>query len=466
MRTRAVAVTAVLCALVGVGEATRPSSPSPSGPGTAPVVGATVVCPEVDGAAVTAGSTGSGPGSLRARPLDGAYAALPGGTAGTAAGLVRFDGAAVVAARGATAGGLGVEVRTRDLEGPVRGLTAQRCAAPGTSQWFVGGATVVGDTARLVLANADDSPALVDVTAWSATGPVERRPGRGIAVPARGTTEVELDTVAPDRDLLALHVQATRGRVAATVVHARADGRVPRGVDRVPSTDGPARELLVPGLPSGPGRRTVVVTNPGEQATRATLQLVTGDGLVDLPPLEVPAGTSVAREVSEELAETPAAVRVRAETPVLAGGFVYDLQDGPVRELAWTGAAEPLTGPALLAEVALSGPAEVTLLLSAPDADATAELVPLPGLDGPQPEPRTVQVPGGTTLAVRLSELLPPGSTARFALELRPGGGPLVAARYLRERGSTGPLTAVLPVVSGAGEARRPAVRRDPLAGR
>lgn len=469
MTRRPAAVVAVLLALVAVGETTR-GEPAPStAPAPVPVVGASVVCPEVDGAAVTAGSTGRGAGSLRARVLGQPYGAVPVTAAGRVAVVDRAVGTAVVAAAGAVAGGLAVELRTRDLDGPVRGLSALRCGPATSSTWFVGGATVVGDTAQLVLANPDDVPALVDVTSWSASGPVERRPGRGLAVPARGRTVVELDEVAPDRELLALHVATTRGRVAAALRHSRADGRVPRGTDWVPVSPPPATEVLVPGLPSGPGRRTVVVTNPGQPDTTVTLRLLTDDGQVDLEPVSVPAGTSVAREVSEELAATPAAVVVRSSTgPVLAAGLVYDLQDGPVRELAWAGSAAPLTGPALLADVTLSPPAEVTLLLSATEDDAVVMLVPLEvvGEDRELPEPRRVEVPGGTTVAVRLSTLLPSGATARLALQLQATGGPVVAARYLRERAAAGPLTAVLPVVSETGRVRRPAVRPDELAGR
>lgn len=468
MRARPLAVVAVLVALVGAGEAARPAPPAPVRSTSVEVLGATVVCPDVDGAAVTAGSTGSGPGGLLVRPLDGAYAALPVAGAGEVAVVPPGTGALEVAADGAVAGRLAVELRTRDLEGPVRGLTAGRCSAAGTSSWFVGGATVVGQGARLVLANADTTDALVDVTGWSAAGPVERRPGRGIVVPARGRTVVELDTVAPDRDLLALHVQAVRGRVAAALRHTRLDGRTPLGLDLVPASPPPATELLVPGLPAGPGRRTVLVTNPGADETVVDLQLVTGDGLVDLPPLSVPAGTSVAQDVSEQLRTTPAAVRVRSQGgPVLAAASAVDVQDGPVREIAWSTATPVLTGPALLGDVALTPQGEVTLLLSAPDADATVELAAL-RLAGQRPPPtvRRVEVPGGTTVAVRLSTLVPPGTTVRLALELRASGGPVVAARYLRERGATGPLTALLPALSETGRVRRPAVRQDPLAGR
>ena len=485
---RLVAVTAVLCGLVGAGEVTRPDPAAPARPGSAPVVGAAVVCPDVTGSDVAAGSTGAGPGGLRVTTLAGTPPALrptpgPGATtpaspldvAGRVVVLRSGDdgdgdggGAALVEATGAVAAGLGVEQRRRDLDGPVRGLSALRCRPPGTSTWFVGGATVLGESAQLVLVNADDVPALVDVSGWSASGPVERRAGRGIAVPARGRTVVELDTIAPDRDLLSLHVQTSRGRVAAALRHARADGRTAGGVDWVPAVGPPAQEVLVAGLARGPGSRTLVVTNPGPDATTAQVQLLTGDGVVDLAPMDVPAGTSVSRSLSVDLAATPATVRVRSTAgPVLAGAEVLDLQTGPVRELSWAGAATALTGPALLADVALSPRAEVTLLLTATETDAVVVLRPVPV--GGQPAPptgRRVAVAALTTVAVRLSTLLPPGSSARLAVELQTTGGPVVAARVLRERAPTGPLTAVLPVVSGPGRVRVPVVRSDPLAGR
>ena len=478
---RLVAVTAVLCGLVGAGELTRPDPAAPARPGSAPVVGATVVCPDVTGSDVVAGSTGAGPGGLRVTTLAGAPPApgptpSPGATtpaspldaAGQVVVLPPGDGAALVEATGAVAAGLGVEQRRRELVGPARGLSALRCRPPGTSTWFVGGATVLGESAQLVLVNADDVPALVDVRGWSASGPVERRAGRGIAVPARGRTVVELDTIAPDRDLLSLHVQTSRGRVAAALRHARADGRTAGGVDWVPAVGPPAQEVLVAGLARGPGSRTLVVTNPGPDATTVQLQLLTGDGVVDLTPMAVPAGTSVSRNLSVDLAATPATVRVRSTAgPVLAGAEVLDLQTGPVRELSWAGAGTALTGPALLADVALSPPAEVTLLLTATETDAVVVLRPRPV--GGQPAPPTgqrVEVAALTTVAVRLSTLLPPGSSARLAVELETTGGPVVAARVLRERAATGPLTAVLPVVSGPGQVRVPVVRPDPLAGR
>ena len=60
----------------------------------------------------------------------------------------------------------------------------------------------------------------------------------------------------------------------------------------------------------------------------------------------------MAADVSALVATTPAAVRVVSEAgPVLASGLLVDALHvglrpvGRVRELAWAGAAGPLTGP-------------------------------------------------------------------------------------------------------------------------
>lgn len=459
---------ALLVLGAGIGQATVEGSSAPAARVEVPVVGATAVCPD---GPVTAGAVGSGSGELLAGSLDGPPAPSAVTRAGEAAAGLPGP---VLRARGAVAAGLAVEQVARRDEGEVRGLTAVRCTPPTTSAWFLGGSTVVGEAADLVLVNADDSAAEVDVRAWSASGPVEARPGRGLAVPARSRTTVPLDRLAPDRELLALHVTTSRGRVAPYVLHRRSDGRTPRGVDWVPAGPAPAAEVVLGGLPSGPGRRTVVLANPGDEDTAVRLELVTADGTLAPVEVAVPAGSTVEQEVSEQLADVPAAVRVRSSgAPVLAAAMVYDLQDGPVRELSWAGAALPLTGPALLADVALSAPSEQTLLVSALVEDAVVEVVPVPvlGADGTSsvvelPAPRRVEVAAGTLVPVRLSTFVEPGATARLAFEVRPVAGQVHASRYLRERTATGPLTALLPVVSAVPTVERPRVEADPLAGR
>ncbi len=453
-RARAGAVLVLLGTGLAAGSVTarQPEAPQPQ---QVPVRASSAACPDVrqEGERGASAVTAVGGEARRAGPPQGPLVEgeLP----------AALSGAYVVQASGA---GLVVEQTTRGTTGSRRGLASLSCTAPTTSAWFVGGATTVGSFAELVLVNPGDVPALVDVGVWTADGPADPRPGRGVPVAARARTVLPLDRLAPDRDLLALHVVATRGQVSPALRVVRSDGRTPLGTDWVPPALAPARDVVVPGLPSGPGRRTALLSNPGPDDATAELALVTADGELPLDPVPVPAGTSVGLDLSEQLADTPGALRVRGDVPLLAGALVVDRQDGPVREIAYSAGTAPLSGSALLADVRLSAPTEVTLLLTAPGGDAVVEVVPL-AAPGALPKPLRVEVPALTTVATRLSRFLPPGSSGSLTLELRVQGE-VVAARYARERGDRGPLTTLLPVVPQPRTVLRPVVIADPGAGR
>lgn len=471
-RARVGAVVLLLGVGVVTGHVTAGTAPRPPVPQQLPVVAATAVCPDLrqdgDRAATAVTAAALGAPAFAAGRVGATSAPLP------AAPVVRDLGAGTmgpfaVTATGDGAGGLVVEQATRATGGAERGVAALTCPAPATSSWFVGGATVVGSESVLLLVNLEDVAALVDVRVWTGEGPADPRPGRGVSVPPRGRLAVPLDRLAPDRDLLALHVQVTRGRVASALRIVRSDGRTPLGTDWVPPAQPPAAELVVPGLPQGRGRRTALLTNPTDTDAVAQVELTTGDGQYVPPGLEavpVPAGTSVSVDLSEQLAGTGAAVRVRSDgAPLLGGAVVVDQQDGPVREIAYSAATLPLDSPTLLADVRLSPASEVTLLLSAVDGDAVVLLRPL-AAPGELPAAQRVEVPAASTVAVRLSRFLPPRSTGSLALEVRPLSGQVHGARYSLERGSRGPLTTLLPLTPSRLTATRPVVVADPGAGR
>lgn len=454
---------------------------------TADVIGASAVCPDlrqdrdVVRTRVSAGVVGApdgvtGIGSLLAQPLSarGAPARVPIDRPGQVAvdlGSALTGDALEVTARGPLAAGLELEQVTRGEGGSARGLAGLRCEAPKTEAWFVGGSTQVGDSVTLVMANPDDTPALVDVMVWTSDGPADTRPGRGISVPPRKRAALPLDQLAPDKEWLAVRVVVQRGRVAAAVRHARLDGRTPKGVEWIPQAQPPAMTVVVPGLPQGPGRRILSVTNPGLDPTVVSVRLTTPDGQY-VPPgmeaLQVPAGTTLATELAPLTDKSPATVTVVSDGgPVIAGAFVCDRQAGPIREIAYAGSAAPLSGPALLTDLVVNRPTESTLFLTALRADATVDVTPVPivGRDGPLPPAKRVRVRAGRLTLLRLSSFFPPGATERLAVEVRPapGSGPVYASRYLRERGSRGPLTTMLVLQGAAQRVVVPSVRRDPM---
>lgn len=474
------ALLGLLGAVTGGDAGARPSTDA-----RAPVIGAVAVCPDLqqDGGlvqtSVGAGISPSAPaggGTVTARPLAGPAAVVPElaapGQALTGLGTAVDDDALVLRAEGPLAAGLSARQTTR-AGGAQRGLSEVRCEAPRTSAWFAGGSTAVGAESTLVLVNADDTPALVDVTLFTSEGLAERRPGRGIAVRPRGRTIVPLDRLAPGQDVLSAHVVTQRGRVAAALRVVRSEGTIPRGAEWVPRAPAPTDELVVPGLPAGPGERSLLLANPGEDDTTVTLEVTTGDGQfvpAGMEQVSVPAGTTVLQDLSQVVATTPAAVLVRSTSgPVLAAGVVVDGAAGAVGELAYVAAAAvPLRAPALIPEVAVEPGTDSTLLLSALTGDAAVDLVPVALAGQPAAPPtRRVEVPGGRTVGVALSSLLPPGGAGRFALRVEPvpGSSPVHASRYLRSTGSAGPLITSLTLSGEVTEVPRPVVVRDPLVG-
>jgi len=493
------AVLAALAALVGIGTAVQPAPPAaPPAARGVPVVGTRAVCPDLlqeDGRTTTRVSVGAVPG-LDGPPSDGARDVRDPGVVTVAplsgaarAGVLPLQGpgqvapdlgaevtgdALVVTASGPLAAGLEVEQVGVTLSGGARGLTGLRCTAASSEAWFLGGATVVGQSALLLLVNPDATAAVVDVDVTSRQGRAGGRPGDGVVVPARSRVLLPMDELAPARDGLAVHVVATRGRITAALRHDRSDGAVPLGSEWVPQSGPPSAQVVVPGVPQGPGVRLLLVNAPGPVGTTVSVQVTTGGGQFvpsGLGAVAVPAGSTVGVPLTGVVAGASAALRVRsaAGVPVLASVLVEDAQEGPVREISYAGAAEALDGPALLTDLALDRSTESTLLLSALGGDADVEVTPVPvlGAAGPVAAPRTVRVPGGTTVPVRLSTLLPPGAVDRLAVEVRAtdGSGPVYAARYLRRRGADGPFTTLLPLRGAAQQVRRPAVAADPAVG-
>jgi len=454
------------------------------------VVGVTAVCPDIrqrPGMIASRVSVGAAPLPAGRSGADGAVAAVPVGRGGAdqqvgvtgpgqvAVGLatkISNDGL-VLSATGGLAAGLEVEQVTRGSAGAERGLAGVRCEAPARESWFVGGATAVGDITHLVLANVDDTPSTVDVSIFSARGAADSRLGQGITVRPHSRTVINLDELAPDQRMLAVRVLSRRGRVAAALKHARLDGRTTKGVDYVPRSVPPASSVVVPGFPRGPGTRVLLIANPGADATTIKVRVTTADGQfvpTGFDDVLVPAGTAIGLRLDGLTNISPLAATVTSDgAPIIAGGVVHDRQDSRIQEMAYTGGSRPLSGPALLTDLVIDRPTESTLILSALEAAATMRVTPIRvlGTVGALPAPKLLTVPAGRTATLRLSTFYPPGTKTRLAVEVAAldGSGPVYAARYLRERAASGPLTTLLDLQGPAQRVSRPLVYRDPSLG-
>ena len=455
------------------------------------VVGATAVCPDLRQAKdllATRVSVGSGllpagrastGGSIDARRVtqQGTSVDVPVTTAGQVAvglGTGTTKDGLVVSATGDLAAGLEVEQVTRGERGLNRGLAGLRCEPPKPDVWFEGGSTMLGNETTLVLANVDDTPTTVNLAIFTARHDLEPAQAQGIVVQPHTRSEVPLDTLAPDEDLLALHVQSTRGRIAAGLRHALKTVTATEGVDWVPQTQPPAKQAVVPGFASGRGLRALYVTNPGSDDTTVRVSVTTEDGQF-VPKgddaVDVPHGRTVSIRLDDVTLESALAATVTSDgAPIIAGGFAKDYQTGPVREFAYTAAALPLSGPALVTDVVIDRPTESTLILTAPAGAATVTVIPIPVLGQSRAKPsgpKTLRIAAGRTATLKLSTFFRPGANAQLAVEVRPepGSGPVYAARYLREHGAHGPLTTLLVLEGPAQLVSRPVVFSDPQVG-
>jgi hypothetical protein len=483
----AVAVLAALVALTVVTSAVDGPSGRRAAPAAVEVVGATAVCPDmmqsiflqtrvsVGAAPLPPGRSATG-GRIESTVVRGAdVAPVPisePGQVSIGLGTRTHNNGVVVAATGALASGLEVEQVARGRDGRFRGLASMRCTPPRRDAWFVGAATGLADLSVLVLANVDDTPATVDVTAFGSRGPTDPRPGQGLTVAPHDRLLVPLDTLAPDQHSLVVRVLSRQGRVAAALRNARLSGTVQLGFDYVPLAQPPAEQVVVPGFPAGPGVRSLIIGNPGVDDVAVRVQVTLRDGQFvpqGRDEVAVPAGQSVVLPLDQLAATSPlTAVVTSLSGPVVAGGVVVDTQQfqvGSIRELSYAGSATALSGPALLTDLVIDRPTESTLLLSAPEEAATVVITPIRvlGAAGEPPPARRVSIPAGRVVTFRLSTFFPPGTNARLAVDVRPEGdsGPVYATRYLRERGARGTLTTLLTLQGPAQLVPRPVVVAD-----
>jgi hypothetical protein len=447
-------------ALYGAAVSSRPSRTARAEEGgRTPVQAAVVACPAPGGARLSALSFPSPGGTKPARgqpaPVKGGRIDLTQTQGGTSVGSFTTPGTSwsqdvktatgsyTLRAAGTLAEGLEAEQTTLEKKGDDRGLSAVRCTDPGTDLWFLGPGPSDAKHLDLYLTNVDDQTAAVDASALSDDGPLDTADGRGTTVEPHTTRVVPigaspegLGAIVAQARLLALHVHVTTGRVAAAVRVRVGKGK---GVDWIPVTAPPAAQLVVPGIPSGGGRRQLLVAVPGDVDARIKVQVITPAGAFapqgqDI--LDAPAQTVTPVDLERALSGKAAAVRLVADRPILAG---FTVQQGD--DVAYGAATPPLGGGGGGGAVADNRDVS-SVLLTAPDGPATVQLVTLTA-QGAAGNPYVAKVEGTRTLEVRLAA--PAGTTDGFGVVIvpQPGSGPVYASRvFTRDK-----LITIMPVV-------------------
>jgi hypothetical protein len=456
--------------------------PVARGGAVAPVVGARVVCPDAVDRTVGHISRRTRIGVAVPRSAATAVAGGGGSVTATKVGannpahhvLSTTDHVAVIAAQpylsdvvlagtGMLAPGLAADELGRRDGGTYRGLDSVACTAPRDSAWLIGADTNVGAHAELRLTNTDDTAALVDIGLFNRSGVVNARNAVGVTVNPNSTRVIPLETLAPGSSLLMLHLVTTTGRVAVALRQQLQSASTPLGNDWVALAQAPSRYAVVPGLPPGGGPRTVLLGNPGDIDATATVRLIRGDSSFvprGLSAITVPAGSTLAVDVTKALAAKTASVLVTSDHPIVAGASI---STGPrvsgFAEQAFSASTPALTGPTgvLVNYVPTFG---AHVVLTAPSGAATV-LVKRLGTT----QTATVRVPAGRSVVYDLAGIARGQTLVAVTLTPTPGSGPVYAAREEFERAAHGPMYTVLPLQTAPQFAVVPATGLDPRAG-
>lgn len=127
------------------------------------------------------------------------------------------------------------------------GFAATGCSIPLSEQWFVGGDTMIGDTASLTLSNPGEKPATVTVTVYSEKGQQENGGVRGVLVPAGQSRLLSINGLAPTQQALAVRVVSTGSAVSAAMSFSENEGIHPLGIDITSPQQAPESTLVFVG---------------------------------------------------------------------------------------------------------------------------------------------------------------------------------------------------------------------------
>ena len=319
-------VTPVVVLLLAVGAvllagARHPRVDRPASATGQPVTDVLTACPQ--GSATAQILTGSiplpalgGSGTLSVAPLAGAATktAIQRGVLTT---LPAAGKATVVDAAGpAAAGHFGVLV-----DHSHGALAALRCSPPRSTWWFTGAAGTLDHGSRLLVANVDPGPAVVDVRVLGEQGPVDTVGTRGITLAPDSVRTFSLTGIAPKGQDLAVEVRASRGRVVAAVADSYAVGPgAPVGSDWLPDQRVPSRVVRIAAVPQG-SRPTLLLTNPSSLTALVGMRVEGPNGIftpTQHAQVQVPAHSTRAVDISPAVGHETAGLLLRSRVPVVA----------------------------------------------------------------------------------------------------------------------------------------------------
>jgi Family of unknown function (DUF5719) len=200
------------------------------------------------------------------------------------------------------------------------------CLAPVASQWFVGATADVTSKGTLTLVNSGLGKALISVTVFTENGP---QADQLFAVKANSFTSIQLATLAPGSQSLAIHVLPQTGRVNAFVTDERGRGLQTLGGDTVNSLESPAKNLVIPAIPQQTGKNsslphTLRILIPGDVGAPINVEITSTDGTFSpsgIDGMMIPAGKVVDLPLDIIMQSGKFALHLSSERPFVASVF-------------------------------------------------------------------------------------------------------------------------------------------------
>ncbi|MEV8214523.1 DUF5719 family protein [Leifsonia sp. NPDC077715] len=296
---------------------------------------------------------------------------------------------------------------TEDLAG----LAAAACAEPSADTWLVAGSTSLGQTSLVLLSNASEVDATVDLTIYTESGVVSAPGATGIVVPAGSQKVVPLAGLAPSASAPVVRVTTSGGEVVASMQQSYEQGIQPRGAELAGATGLPGRQQIIPGVTiasmnavqsaqSAEGVSVdfpvVRLLVPGAADAKVTVGAVgeAGTAAGNSYATTLKAGT-VAELPLENLKDGDYTVTVNSDVPVVAAVRTTVI-GSKTRDFSWFSSARPLQKE--LAAAVPSG-ASATLHFANPgDGDQTVTIQGARG--GGSPTKLTIPAEGGAQVKV------------------------------------------------------------------
>ena len=260
--------------------------------------------------------------------------------------------------------------------GDLRSLTAGGCVQSSVTSWIIGGATIVGSSSTLYVANPGNTTVNVKVTAWGASGEISLPSDGQLSIAPGKATQLALENSADADPQLALRVQAEGGRVAAWVASQKLDGESAAGSDIITSTASAGTSLTIGAL----------------SIDKAASQ-ITPQAAADAAATPSPSPTAAASTTATPSAKATAKVSAKASGAAKAGAT-------PSSKATAKASAKPSASATTAAATPSPSP---TAAAATPNPTASAESL---DLSGSLNEPRLrVLNPGTKTAHVKVTLL-------------------------------------------------------------